>query len=491
MSSYRCAICGSPNVTKVEQNDGFSYGKALVGTAVFGTIGAVAGINGKKKYVFSCPDCGNVLPTPMDDFTKDKIDVVMTNPDILVTRIDPSLYDRYAYLRKEKEMRDACAVEKACTFSTNYANPLSISEIEFRHAAKASRDAIEELWRCWSSVRSFVYYYDDPEPSVDDPAEFLYHDIEKISEGLRSLKTVTYGISAYPSLMMKRYSTDSGLARNSLCAAAVLYILLENGGRMSVEDFYSCVMNNSIYQQLFMTIFGDEYQKQYVFYRDVIAFGKPSTLNAYQQQVVWQNTMYEFCMSGSLPLRGYASFRDSSAILDFPFKLIDGLLYAQNPKPLEKQLEEDDPELVGKTWGAEQRIAEVESRINDLSKVASSPEQKAAEATILNLKKDASLVDAQIAKLRARFFFKKKAEEKILELEAKQQETSDKIAAQNAIIAKEKELAVKRREQQKVLLEKQLSEAKQSLEDLQKQKEDYASNNYSEWLHILQKSTKA
>lgn len=48
MSLYRCAACGSPNVAKVEKNDGFSYGKALVGTAVFGTIGAVAGINGKR-----------------------------------------------------------------------------------------------------------------------------------------------------------------------------------------------------------------------------------------------------------------------------------------------------------------------------------------------------------------------------------------------------------------------------------------------------------
>ena len=138
MSLYRCAACGSPNVAKVEKNDGFSYGKALVGTAVFGTIGAVAGINGKKRYVYSCPDCGKILPNPMDDITKDKIDLVMTNPDLLVPRIYPTLYENYAYLRKEKEMRDAREVEKASTYSTDYANPLNISENEFRHAAKAS-----------------------------------------------------------------------------------------------------------------------------------------------------------------------------------------------------------------------------------------------------------------------------------------------------------------------------------------------------------------
>ena len=53
MSLYRCAVCGSPNVVKIEKNDGFSYSKALAGTAVFGTVGAVAGINGKKTYAYS------------------------------------------------------------------------------------------------------------------------------------------------------------------------------------------------------------------------------------------------------------------------------------------------------------------------------------------------------------------------------------------------------------------------------------------------------
>ena len=46
MSLYRCAVCGSPNVVKIEKNDGFSYSKALAGTVVFGTVGAVAGFFG-------------------------------------------------------------------------------------------------------------------------------------------------------------------------------------------------------------------------------------------------------------------------------------------------------------------------------------------------------------------------------------------------------------------------------------------------------------
>lgn len=41
-----------------ESNDGFSYSKALAGTLVFGSVGAVAGINGKKKVLYRCDKCG-------------------------------------------------------------------------------------------------------------------------------------------------------------------------------------------------------------------------------------------------------------------------------------------------------------------------------------------------------------------------------------------------------------------------------------------------
>lgn len=83
MSMYRCTICGSPNVLRSEQNDGFSYKKAIVGTAVFGTIGAVAGINGKHSVTFRCPDCGSESKTTMDDVTKAVIDTLITRPDAM------------------------------------------------------------------------------------------------------------------------------------------------------------------------------------------------------------------------------------------------------------------------------------------------------------------------------------------------------------------------------------------------------------------------
>lgn len=169
--------------------------------------------------------------------------------------------------------------------------------------------------------------------------------------------------------------------------------------------------------------------------------------------------------------------------MDFPFKLINDSLYAENPKSLEEQLEEDKPTLAKEISEAEHNVEELEKRINSLSQESSAPEQKAAEDVILDLKNEASALDSQIAKLCKRFFCKKRAAEEIQTLEEKKQEISEKIAAQNAILEKVKEQTTAKREQKQALLEKQLSEAQQSLEQLQKQKADYTLN-YPEWICI-------
>ncbi len=44
-----------------ETNDRFSYKKAAVGTLVFGAVGAVAGINGKKTVTYQCDTCGHTM----------------------------------------------------------------------------------------------------------------------------------------------------------------------------------------------------------------------------------------------------------------------------------------------------------------------------------------------------------------------------------------------------------------------------------------------
>ena len=86
MALYRCSICGSSNVVKSEQKDGFSYKKAIVGTVVLGAVGAVAGIDGKKTNVFSCSECGSTLPHPMDDKKKTKmiLQTIILQPFVLM-----------------------------------------------------------------------------------------------------------------------------------------------------------------------------------------------------------------------------------------------------------------------------------------------------------------------------------------------------------------------------------------------------------------------
>ena len=82
MSLYRCAICGSPRLTKTSEKSGFSYGKAVAGTAVFGAVGAIAGLDGKKTDVYKCPDCGHTMAEPMDFATQNAIDMCVMDSSV-------------------------------------------------------------------------------------------------------------------------------------------------------------------------------------------------------------------------------------------------------------------------------------------------------------------------------------------------------------------------------------------------------------------------
>lgn len=80
MALYRCAACGSPNVVTDIQQQGYDYVKGAIGTVVLGTGGAAAGINGKTKKVYKCPDCGLTLNEPMPFEIKTLIDIGVMSP---------------------------------------------------------------------------------------------------------------------------------------------------------------------------------------------------------------------------------------------------------------------------------------------------------------------------------------------------------------------------------------------------------------------------
>lgn len=114
MSLHRCAACGSQNVVVDKQAGGVSYNykKGIVGTAVFGIGGAVAGIESKSQEVFKCQDCGMTLTYEMSDKLRNYIDIALidenakNNPSAY-TDIDPIICSWTFLKRNYKNIEDA------------------------------------------------------------------------------------------------------------------------------------------------------------------------------------------------------------------------------------------------------------------------------------------------------------------------------------------------------------------------------------------------
>lgn len=83
MSLYRCAACGSPNVMVDTQADGvsFNYGKGIAGTLILGPGGAAAGVSSSHRQVYKCSDCGTTLSYTMEPAMKSVIDMGVISLD--------------------------------------------------------------------------------------------------------------------------------------------------------------------------------------------------------------------------------------------------------------------------------------------------------------------------------------------------------------------------------------------------------------------------
>lgn len=78
---FRCAACGSSHVAVDEKSEGYSVAKGLAGTFIFGAVGAVAGVGGKKKTYYHCAACGVTLSYPMGQTTKNMLNNYISDPD--------------------------------------------------------------------------------------------------------------------------------------------------------------------------------------------------------------------------------------------------------------------------------------------------------------------------------------------------------------------------------------------------------------------------
>ena len=78
----RCQFCGSKNIAFVTKNEGYSVAKGIAGQLLFGQVGAVVGINGKRKQTYSCSACGQDQTIPMEDGIEASIDRALFINDI-------------------------------------------------------------------------------------------------------------------------------------------------------------------------------------------------------------------------------------------------------------------------------------------------------------------------------------------------------------------------------------------------------------------------
>ncbi|WP_026509394.1 hypothetical protein [Butyrivibrio sp. LC3010] len=77
----RCGLCGSKRVNFVTKNS-YSMKKGIVGAAMLGPVGAVAGINGNHSSVYHCMSCGQDILSILDEKTEREIDELLANGDI-------------------------------------------------------------------------------------------------------------------------------------------------------------------------------------------------------------------------------------------------------------------------------------------------------------------------------------------------------------------------------------------------------------------------
>lgn len=457
MSLYRCAVCGSPNVVKIEKNDGFSYSKALAGTAVFGTVGAVAGINGKKSYAYSCPDCGTTLPQPMDSVTKEKIDLVMTNPDVLVPVLYPNIYSEYPYLytqrENQRELESAQRIEKYASCPIDYSNPLNISTEDFLNAQNRFKEACSQLIKCLDK------------PAAIKKACDGNQNMNVISEGLHSLRTVVYGIPIYSSLVDR---INCGIA-------FFLYIFMENGSEMTGNEFFTQVNNNPIYKQIYSVLCGEQFRR--------LQHSARSASNISEKQVwfkafkVINRNVGPFVVSDFIPW----NLDDFDTPVQLRFKFINESLYIPNPVSAEEQFEQDLPELVNLMSDAEKDIEQLKANIATLNHSVPTQTETDAQTGIDELQRSNSEINEQITKLHKKIFGKKKAAIEIQKLEEKKQANQKKIFDLNSIIEKARQQRVTEIKEKKSPIEEQLSKANHALEEMKKQKSEYI-RQYSEWI---------
>ena len=485
MSLYRCAACGSPNVVKHEEKDGFSYKKAIAGTVVFGAIGAVAGIDGKTKEVYSCPDCGATLSEPMDSITQAKIDSVMIAPETLVPMVFPDMYDRFAYLRNEIDQRRTKAKEETfarlTAVSNVQQNPLNVSEAEFRQSAKEVNDALE-LLDCY-----LRYYEEHGMPNfesgemigVDEWHKFIPNtkDIESICQSLVKMKNVVYALSYYRNLIHYDSNVENGLGHYNLSKLLFTYVMMERG-ECTCREFYYYANSNQMLKQAFMLIMNKTRYDRKI--RDQIKyFGEPSEDKMMQY---W----FECITEPWCPTIDYKQYNDNDFSMLCGFyvrdtnkesynnrmrcriRLFDNTLHFINLEDPEKLFEKASPKLALQIKSKKRAIEQTQKRYEELTTDQPSTEEQNKAQQIKTIDQQIAANQTRIQELqKVKLFGKKKAQAKAEELTNENGRLKSQITALKKEIEALKAARIQENKKASEEMCKQLDNLKKELAELQ------------------------
>ena len=80
MSIYRCAVCGSSRVVPETKQEGYNKKQGILGMALFGLGGAVAGTSGNTAVYYHCADCGHTLNRCMSGVDKEFLEKYLLEP---------------------------------------------------------------------------------------------------------------------------------------------------------------------------------------------------------------------------------------------------------------------------------------------------------------------------------------------------------------------------------------------------------------------------
>lgn len=178
----RCYYCGSKSVSYVTKNEGYSMGKGIIGTAVLGSVGAVAGINGKKSNIYHCNECGMDSSKTMDIGTDEKINLAIRHKDEIKLK---TYKDIYKNIEWNKSNISDVNVDNSSHYDVDKVELFSKREISRNEIKNYIFEYINEM-DCPVSISDLQSKFTFSSQRIDDAIQSLKRDgkIKKVNDGI-------------------------------------------------------------------------------------------------------------------------------------------------------------------------------------------------------------------------------------------------------------------------------------------------------------------